>query len=302
MKQVIRLIVWVHLCMFWACEPQVLDIDLEPEQPVYVIDAVVSNASDPVFHVRQTMSKLSPNQPLPEIVKGTLRTSQQTFHLEKIDSATFALPGFKAQKGEVYQLLFENLEGTTIQAETTMPQAELKVTVSEEPSGSAGIKRLRIHFKNENAAYFCIKGFQFLPTFNAENELDTVKRVMQLELKSYYSFVSYFMRDDTWMLKPELNFADANTLPNSFMKLFFTDKYFVENELDVVVEISASSKSKKTLEIEVLNADYWAYIESLQTAQQNQDNEFATPVQLFSNVKNGTGLFAAKWQIMVDVP
>lgn len=302
MNVVVKIIVIFSFLSLWACQSKILDVEIEEQQPVYVIDAVISNRTNPVFRVFQTANKLNQGKRLPAIVSGELNTIGQHYPLHKIDSVSFTIPDFEFEKGESYELVFENSEGQKINAATTVPESSLEIDVHEEEGVNDGYRRFRIRIKKENEKYFCLKGVDYVPNYIPDHESDTIIRKLFFNLESSYSFVEYFIVQDNWLLKPQLNFADAHTLPRCFSNLYFSDNYFKNNEFEIVVDISDFSTSlKKSIIIEVLNNDYWEYLKSLQIAQENAGNEFATPAQVYTNVENGAGVFVGKWQYVNDI-
>lgn len=302
MNVLVKVLCSMLFACLWACQSKILDVEIEEQQPVYVVDAVISNSVDPVFKVFQTTNKLNQGMVLPAIVRGSLITRAQHYELLKTDSVSFTVPDLEFEKGESYELIFENAGGLKIKATTTIPETSLSVEIQEMERVNEGYRRFKIRIKRENEKYFCLKGLDFVPNYMPDHESDTIIRTLFLNLECSYSFVEYFFSQDNWLMKPQLNFADSHTLPQRFTKLYFSDKYFKNNEFEILVDISDFSKSlKKSIIIEVLNTDYWDYLKSLQKAQENAGNEFATPAQLYTNVDNGAGIFAGKWQYVNDI-
>ena len=54
---------------------------------------------------------------------------------------------------------------------------------------------------------------------------------------------------------------------------------------------AASESTRATVGLLHINKDYFKYLKSLNTYENVQDNPFAEPVNLYSNVKNGYGFF-----------
>ena len=102
MNVVVKIIVIFSVLSLWACQSKILDVEIEEQQPVYVIDAVISNRTNPVFRVFQTASKLTQGKRLPAIVSGELNTIGQHYPLHKIYSVSFSIPDCEFEKGESY--------------------------------------------------------------------------------------------------------------------------------------------------------------------------------------------------------
>jgi hypothetical protein len=64
-------------------------------------------------------------------------------------------------------------------------------------------------------------------------------------------------------------------------------------------QTSPSGIRRATVELLHINNDYFKYIKSLNSYENAVDNPFAEPVNLFSNAKNGYGLFTT-YGIAVD--
>jgi hypothetical protein len=79
--------------------------------------------------------------------------------------------------------------------------------------------------------------------------------------------------------------ADANFNGTTKTLIFFVSAHSLDPQ------VTSSGTSRATVELLHINKDYYRYIKSLNSYENATDNPFAEPVNLYSNVKNGYGLF-----------
>ena len=92
-----------------------------------------------------------------------------------------------------------------------------------------------------------------------------------------------------------------------FSVAYFRDRLFAgatrEMELDVsVYNAEHEGIDELTVELAVMDEDYVRYQQTLETQRINNENPFAEPVRLHTNVRGGTGVFAGYATYKVTVP
>jgi hypothetical protein len=97
----------------------------------------------------------------------------------------------------------------------------------------------------------------------------------------------------------DLDFLDVNRDVFLDRKQIFSDQLFNGKKFDMSFDIPSEDWSMKADTVEVwidlqqVDKSYYLYAVSEQKYQQTRNNPFTEPVQVYSNVKNGFGLFSA---------
>jgi Domain of unknown function (DUF4249) len=91
---------------------------------------------------------------------------------------------------------------------------------------------------------------------------------------------------DDCLQSDRLLLSDKNFNGATKTLIFYADAGSLDQQI-----ISPGTTRKATVELLHINKDYYKYIRSLNSYENAVDNPFAEPVNLYSNVKNGYGLF-----------
>ena len=94
-----------------------------------------------------------------------------------------------------------------------------------------------------------------------------------------------------------------------FSVAYFRDRLFAGASREMELELSIFTYyaqeediDELTVELAVMDEDYVRYQQTLQTQRINNENPFAEPVRLHTNVRGGTGVFAGYATYQVTVP
>lgn len=147
------------------------------------------------------------------------------------------------------------------------PQDEVKLSFSDNGS-TEDYYLVRIQDANRNILY-CVN----------TNDKDVEKLVYE----------DPFYPDDC-LQSDRLLLSDKNFNGTNKTLIFYTEAGALE---------PMPGQGKATVELLHINKEYYTYIKSLNTRENADDNPFAEPVNLYTNVKNGYGMFTT-YAIAID--
>lgn len=296
----------IILAVFTSCDIDnmrtVIDEKLPDFKPVLVFNNIL--ATDTTFH-----ATLSTNQHiLTEEYRSNTSSSinnakirfyendafmgfyqyknQHIAHKGSSQPSGYYLP-FKPKAGKTYKIKAEKEGFSPIEASFTMPKADAGFRITEaKPSLKLnGQERIKLTYVIEDKA-----GKDFY-------ELKLYRKYQGTTAGSFYlSEVSY---------QSSISTGNSNGIfdeDNDNKSELFSDELFSEKKFEQQIFFdkpeffNSSSKPNQTNEIEmllelrILSEGYFKYARSIELAR-SSDNPLAQPVQVFSNVKNGLGIF-----------
>jgi hypothetical protein len=278
--------------MISSCERET-KVDIPPQPPKLVGESLQGQNVLPEARISRTRAVLDPlpagGQPDQYIVSNArallyendvLTDSLQYNSTSRAYKATVT----RIQPGRTYKLVlsapnFPAAEATSF-TPTLAPISNLTFTRNArvDPDGNQQ-DEVRISF-SDNAAtedYYVLRILDayrnFLYCINT-NDKDVEKLVYE---DPFYS--EDCLRSDRLLL------SDVNFNGKTKTLIFYVDAGLLEQQT------TPAGISRATVELLHINRDYYKYFKSVNSYENSVDNPFAEPVNLYTNMKNGYGLF-----------
>lgn len=212
----------------------------------------------------------------------------------------FELPGFRPSVGKTYRIEASSGEMEPVFATITIPeQIPIHSFDTTHVFLEDGGKAIRISFRftdpadQENYYALQVTGLQRYYDHFQEKFLDD-------SLYAYNYSTRFMARTDGGLFKDFIDVTKEYYLNNlSAHPMVFTDELFNGKTLDIDLTYPEDyyiKMDKKVLfRVDLMQVDksYYQYAVSGKKYQEARGNPFAEPVQVFTNVKNGFGLFSA---------
>jgi len=269
-----------------SCE-KIIDISIPDKERKIVVNGLVTPDQKIRVNLSQSLSVLDKDSTI-MISGGDLNLYSGTNLIGKFlqDSAGFySLPGFQATVGNSYRLTASYGALKPIEATATLPPVVPIISVDTTTSyGPYGPQELQISVTFKDPA--------------------GVHNVYSLSADMTYNEFDYYTMTNTGKKVTEWAFFSGNT--DQFVKdettnfngrLYFDDLLF--DGLNKTVTFGASIYSSWAsdtiwldVKLEQLDPSYYRYILSYYSYQQAHGNPFSEPVQVYTNVKDGYGIFS----------
>ena len=292
-----------------GCET-VVDINIPEEPPRLVLNAFLQADSAVVVELTESRSILT-NDFLPA-VSGALVTlleeEQPVATLEESDRTGIYFSSFTPSIGKSYTLRvnkvgFEPVEGTTVIPAPMVVRAVMADTVtmdrrfSSDPHDakatfSLGEVRIMLDDPGNERNYYGVSAYHYERGFKGERNsrgdyviTDTVRTVRSL----------YFSSDDPATASIVDEFAGGGETSSniiSFSDEFFNGKTYSLRLTQNVLSNWDAAYTQLHLVLHATDEAQYRYFRAVQLQYENQDNPFAEPVQVYSNVENGFGIVA----------
>ncbi|HEY3371129.1 MAG TPA: DUF4249 domain-containing protein [Prolixibacteraceae bacterium] len=239
-----------------------------------------------------------------QVADGTMDLYENGTLLKHLSSTggLFWAPEITPKAGQHYRMVVSS-NGRQVEAETTIP-AKVEVMSIDTSSNSGGFGARTIHFKIRikdtpgEDYYRIVVTNENMVQVSDQNEAKTRRYFVssnQSPLNSedpVFKSVYNNLGDDLLDMGPQ----------NSYY--IFPDDYFKDQEYSVHLDASnnlyyfGGYGNNKVIydhyivHVQRLSKDLYAYLKYLKLYENYRENPFAEPVAVYSNVKNGTGIFA----------
>ena len=274
-----------------SCERET-HVAIPPQAPQLVVESQQGQNISPEAWISRTRSATDPlpqaGQPNPYIVKNAIvclfendvfRDTLRYDTTERYRSTSATIQPGKTYRIQMSAPNFPSAEAVSF-TPTLVPINNLTLTHNARINLEGNIQdQLTMSF-NDNAStedYYLVRisnaNGDFLVCVNT-NDKDVEKLVNE----------DPFYPDDC-LQGDRLLLSDVNFNGSLKTIIFFVDSSYLDP-----VNVSGTIKRAK-VELLHINKDYYNYIKSLNTYENSMDNPFAEPLNLYTNVKNGYGLF-----------
>ncbi len=312
MKKYILIILLI--ATIFSCT-KTLDFDEGNSETQLVLNSIIWPDSVFAASISKSTSILYDRQ-VGQITGGTLDLYEDGALLTQITSPTghFYASGIKPKAGKSYRVVI-NSNGKQVEAETTIPdQAEVLSIDTSSVKDEYGYKRLNYKVKIKDPVgddYYRIvvmnETLSKMTFINPEKKKTTAYYLQKMQYSilsddPVFNSVYNNIGEDIIDMGPE---NDYNIFP---------DDYFQDKEYTIQFMISnygyhyynpysygypSNPKSengiiyeRNTIHIQKLSKDLYTYLKYIKLHNHYRDNPFSEPVPVYSNVKNGTGIFA----------
>lgn len=299
------------LATIFSCT-KTLEFDEGDNESQLVLNSIVWPDSVFVASISKSTSILFDRQ-VGQPASGTLELYENGTLLTQITSPTgqFYASGFKPKAGNSYRMVV-NSNGKQIEAETTIPdQAEVISIDTSTVKDEYGYKRLQYKVKIKDPI-----GDDYYRIVVMNEQLTQVSYADAKNIRKYFlSTTQYWIGSDD----PVFN-SVYNNMGEEIMDMgpendynIFPDDYFKGKEYSVQFQIFPNGYGyygdgygygynpnspyktifvRQSIHIQKLSKDLFNYMKYLKLYNHYHDNPFSEPVPVYSNIKNGTGIFA----------
>jgi len=299
MKQLI-IISFAFILILNACRKK-LDIEIPKGQEHIVVNGITTNDSLIEINISKSQDILN-NDSIENITNASVKLYEGENFIENLTHLTKGnyISSFTPQIGNQYKILISSGELKPVNAKMQLYEPTQIVSIDTtidviENNYDFGYssKEYKIHYKiklNDNANknnYYFLALSATNPRYDYETDPPSI--------------IGYF-EENTYYDSNDIIFNNANefTLGGMF-GLAFNDEMF--NGQQYSIDISTShyfdrpySKDAENLQVKVkllsISEDIYRYIVSYNLNQETEYDPFAQPVQVFTNIENGLGLFS----------
>ncbi len=270
-----------------ACE-KIIDIEIPDNERKIVVNGIISEDQTAAVNLSRSLTVLEADE-FVFIYDAAVRLFQGDrlvgqFTADK--NGTYFLPDFKPLAGNTYRLTVDYPGLNPVEAETTVPDMVPMTTcdtlviesewgyrdyrikiVFNDPAGKDNYYGLSVHITYEEIDYVTME-----PTGNI------VTRLVYI-----YSDSDMFVEDESHNYGGKIYFDDL---------LFEGQSKSVEVGLyDYIMSMVDSVKIE--VHLEQLDPAFYKYVVSNEAYQQAHNNPFAEPVQVYTNIHGGLGIFSS---------
>jgi hypothetical protein len=270
-----------------SCE-KIIDISIPDKERKIVVNGLIQPDQPVRINLSQSLSVLEKDSAL-QISGAVVNLYSGTNLVGKFlqDSAGFySLPGFLAQAGESYRLTasygaLKPVEATAV-LPAVVPIISVDTTTIYGPYGPQDLQ-ISVTFKDPPGVHnlYSLGGDMTYTEFDYHTMTNTGKKVTQ-KAYIYANNSDQFVKDET------TNFNGS---------LYFNDLLFDGLTKTVTFDVRTySSWAADTIWLDVrleqIDPSYYLYIMSYNAYYQAHNNPLSEPVQVYTNVKDGFGIFS----------
>jgi hypothetical protein len=301
MKPIIKFI--LPLLFLTSCE-KLVNIDIKEADNKIVLSGLICPDSTVIVQITKShqvsaahTGDLSSLTPEPMVV-GDVRLFEDGVLLGLLGNkrgSYFELPGFKPSPGKSYRLEAESGEMKPVSATVTVPGFipldSFDTTRILLDNGLEGIRvsmRITDPAKEEN--YYSLK------VTGTGKYYDYFRREYTDSIVTYPYFPQLNGKVDDVL---DLDFLDVNKDIYLDQEFFLSDRLFEGKVFDMSFSFSSDDWAMRAdtvlvkIDFRQVDKSYYQYAVSDQKYRQIQGNPFAEPVQVYTNVKDGFGIFSA---------
>lgn len=274
------------LLAFTSCE-KIIDISIPDQERKIVVNGLISHDKPVRVHLSRSLSVLENDSIIP-LTGGDVQLyhgSDLVGKLQEESGGYYYLPDFVPQVGESYRLTASGNGLNPVDATALLPASVPFVSVDTATLvGEWGQQELRLSVKfRDPAGERNIYGFGVEVTYK---EYDYRTMTYTGEKISHLAYLQG--QSDRFLQDESLNFDG---------KLFFEDLLFNGQTKSIEFGMSDYSYFESdtvwlTIKMEQIDPSYFRYVVSSESYRSANGNPFAEPVQVYTNVNGGYGIFA----------
>lgn len=278
------------LSFFFASCESIIEVEIPKEDPKIVVNSYFEPDSTWIIYLSENQYILD-DGPLKNItnasvsIAGSDGSSIQLTHTED----GIYVSNNKPSQNVTYTVTASASGYTTVSGSNTVPQAVEIVKVDTSTIIKNGISSLQMAINFNDPAgqsnYYKISATAIIQSYTYDifgNIVDSVESQTELAFK----INDLIFNEERDVIKPNW---------------VFTDEFLSGRNYTLVAEFDAgvlgynpgySNLKSVTIHFTSMSYDYYRYLKSIDEYRQANGNPFAQPVQIFSNITNGRGIFA----------
>ena len=277
----LTLLILFSFIILYSCE-KIIDINISDKDKKIVINSIISTDSLVKVNVSKSLNILDDQNAifLNDAVVNLYEDGNFIEQLPLDSNGTYKSKNFYPLVNKKYKIEVSCNGLTSVSAENKIPQ---KVPI-------ISIDTVSVQTDINNAIEFTMK---FTDPVNDTN-------YYFLEAKTRYNEYNYFTGEleNSYMSNLYIytvdNIVDVDVNQNG--GIVFTDNLINGQTYSLKFNIDKynfyNDTNKVYFYLNSVSKDFYLYIKSYSLNQENMDNPFAEPVQVYENIKNGYGIFA----------
>jgi hypothetical protein len=282
----LAVVVSAVLVILVACE-KTIDISIPDKERKLVLNGMLRAGEPVIVQVSKSLSVLE-NDTMMAVTGGDLRLFNGTSligRLTEMPGGQYSLPGFVPVVGQTYRITAEGSGLNPVEAAAVIPEIVPILSVDTATLvGEWGQSELMMTIKFNDPAgkknYYGFGAYVTYKEFDYETQSFTGK-------KSTYP-VYLFGNDDLFL-------KDEST--SYYGKLYFEDLLFDGMQKSVHLGIGGYAYYESDtiwldVRMEQVDPSFYRYMVSYNAYQSAHSNPFGEPVQVYTNVTNGYGIFS----------
>ena len=299
MKSITQLSIIIMIALICqACQKEI-DLKLDEYEPKLAISSLFEQDSNFYFSITESQSVLD-NDTFPPLQNASITLTNSLGETETITSLVDHV--FYYQSKRVYKSNMRARAGLTYNISVSHPN---HASASATASISNGVKitsldtqsvlefgyptlRVNMTFQDPpEANYYELKLFAYAPEIIYDQNTWEISDTIMSYQEVYYSFPSDGLIDNG----NNSIFSDELFNGKQYTLSFNTDKYYLDYLLEGI-EAFPDAEVFLLTELRSISKEYYDYQTSLNEYWNADGNPFAQPVQVFTNIENGFGIFA----------
>ncbi len=282
MKTIYPLIIILLTLFNISCEKE-LKLNEELTKPKIVVNSFYSANDTLRVHLSESKSILQNDYiPLPNIEDATVKLFSNGTEIGTLTHQYFGHYTLNSPfpiAGQPYELEVTHAKLDDVKSESICPKAIEIIAMDTSRIQNNFKLKLTIEDDVNATNYYSIK---IMNTFITTNEISP--GVFQIDT----------LVQDSWICTKDINAETSSdpTVESCQNELFFNDTNFNGEVYDFNVYMDIYQTTKLIVVIKSINEDLFKYNKSLQLYQETNGNPFGEPVQVFTNIENGIGIFS----------
>lgn len=295
MKHITTILAYMALGLFSASCTKTIEFDGETKTPKLVINSLFNTEDTFKINLSNSLALVDDGDlnPITDAVvkvyddNGNLVTTP--LHSRK---GVFMASEFKPQAATNYKVTVESSGYESVEASDRIPSAVPIINIrTERVEIEAGYNEMRLRIKFQDP-----KGEENFYMIQATS-IYTYKEDSIILNQTY---------NREWLNTTDPNVAGAGSIDAVYgSMLIFSDRQINGKEYDFVANMDGyhfdQDEARVQLRLYSLSEAAYNYFTSLEQFRRTRDNPFATPVQVFSNVNEGFGIFGGASVDVIEV-
>lgn len=281
-------VIIIILLALWGCRKEV-NIDLDDRDKKIVLNSILSQG-DPIL-VNLSLSKgiLEDDYPMDYIENGLVILSKNGVAIDTLshDSNGNYISKFQPETA-IYEIDVWSPQYNKVHTSTEIPSP---VSISSIDTASVTGYEQRFDFTYEYQALECR-----LKITDPPNETNfyllSVENEVHDSLSGIFKLPVYYRSPDPVLASDKNNYV---SLPGGDYGALFTDEIFNGTTYRLVIHVERyafmEGYNKMVFKLHSLNRELFLYLKSLELYNQSKFGAFSEPVQVYSNIENGFGIF-----------
>jgi len=283
MKALIILNIFIFSILLFSCEKEI-ELKQDDIKSRIVVNSIFSANDTVIVHLSESRNILYNNGgTLPNIEDATVKLYNDDIEFGTLihqSEGFYTLNSPFPVEGQTYELKVTHSKFDNVTTKSICPKSITISSVDTTRQGEIMKYNFSIQDDGLQENYYSI---QFITTLVYKNEITPG------------NFKNDTVTVNNTICTRDIN-AELEQDPNGLscdQEILYTDKNFNGQSYTFNIEQSILPEAiKSTIIVRNISADLFKYKKTLQLYKANQDNPFGEPVQVYSNIKDGLGIFS----------